>query len=164
MCAAHVREACGIPGTSVATAFLCRDKPAMKEVLREAGVPCAQSIGSSDADEIARLRRQQVGFPLIVKPRDAAGASGTLPRRQRRRARARRSRDSRVDQGARVAVEEFIEGHEGFYDTITIERARRPRLRLALLPERARGDAHALDLAAVRHDQPHRRRRPPTTS
>src|SRR5688572_20952603 len=28
MCAARVREACGIPGTSVRTAFLCRDKPA----------------------------------------------------------------------------------------------------------------------------------------
>ena len=34
---AEVREACGIPGTSVRTAFLCRDKPAMKEALREAG-------------------------------------------------------------------------------------------------------------------------------
>ena len=43
---AKVREACGIPGTSVRTAFLCRDKPAMKEALREAGVPTAQSIGS----------------------------------------------------------------------------------------------------------------------
>src|SRR5213078_2634013 len=37
---AKVREAAGIPGTSVRTAFLCRDKPAMKEVLREGGVPC----------------------------------------------------------------------------------------------------------------------------
>ncbi|MBX3212962.1 MAG: hypothetical protein KF850_13070, partial [Labilithrix sp.] len=38
MAAARVRERCGIPGTSVQTAFLCRDKPAMKEALREAGV------------------------------------------------------------------------------------------------------------------------------
>ena len=34
--AARVREACAIPGTSYRTAFLCRDKPAMKEALREA--------------------------------------------------------------------------------------------------------------------------------
>ena len=33
---------------------------------------------------------------------------------------------------------------------------RRRRLRHPLLPQRARGDAHTLDLAAVRHDQPHR--------
>jgi hypothetical protein len=31
MAAAKVREACGIPGISVETTFLCRDKPAMKE-------------------------------------------------------------------------------------------------------------------------------------
>ena len=43
MAAARVREATGIPGTSVETAFLCRDKPAMKDALRRAGIPCAQS-------------------------------------------------------------------------------------------------------------------------
>ena len=38
MPAAQVREACTIPGTSVRTAWLCRDKPSMKETLRaEAG-------------------------------------------------------------------------------------------------------------------------------
>ena len=47
MAAAKVREAAGIPGTSVRTAYLCRDKPAMKEVLREAGIPCAQSTRAS---------------------------------------------------------------------------------------------------------------------
>src|ERR1700712_1829374 len=30
---AHVREACGIPGTSSRTAWLCRDKPSMKDAL-----------------------------------------------------------------------------------------------------------------------------------
>src|SRR5450432_839686 len=46
---AKVREAAGIPGTSVKTAFLCRDKPAMKEVLRQGGVPCAESTAASTA-------------------------------------------------------------------------------------------------------------------
>src|SRR5690606_11679227 len=77
MAAAEVREACGIPGTSVRTTFLCRDKPAMKDALREAGVPCAQSLGSDDADEV-RLFATRIGYPVIVKPRDAAGASGTF--------------------------------------------------------------------------------------
>ena len=119
MAAARVREHCGIPGSSVQSTFLCRDKPAMKEALRKAGVPCAQSIGSSDVAEI-RAFAEQVGFPLVVKPRDAAGASGTY-----------RVEDARellealvtcgVDRGRSVAVEEFIEGHEGFYDTITVD-------------------------------------------
>ena len=42
-----VREAAGIPGTIVRTAWLCRDKPSMKEVLREGGVPCAQSTAAA---------------------------------------------------------------------------------------------------------------------
>ncbi len=118
MAAATVRERCGIPGTSVRSTFLCRDKPSMKEALRQAGVSCAQSIGSSSPDEI-RAFAAHVGFPLIVKPRDAAGASGTervdnAPELDRALVRFG------VPQGRSVAIEEFIEGHEAFYDTLTI--------------------------------------------
>lgn len=117
---AKVREAAGIPGTSVRTAFLCRDKPAMKEVLREGGIPCAQSTGASTAEEV-RAFVERVGFPVILKPRDGAGASGAV------------RADSLADlgkvlgsfglgnPGRSIAVEEFIEGHEGFYDTISIK-------------------------------------------
>ncbi len=118
MAAAQVREACTIPGTSVRTAWLCRDKPAMKEALRAAGVPTAASAAISSASQ-AQEFAGQVGFPLVLKPRSGAGASGTV----------------RVDdlpglehalgvfggQGVEsIAVEEFIEGHEGFYDTIAV--------------------------------------------
>jgi carbamoylphosphate synthase large subunit len=120
MCAAKVRERCGIPGTSVRTTFLCRDKPAMKEALRQAGVPCAQSLGSNDRAEI-RDFAARVGFPLIVKPRDGAGASGTV-RVDDLGALDRALAERHVGaDGQGVAVEEFIEGHEGFYDTITIQ-------------------------------------------
>ncbi|HZJ64417.1 MAG TPA: hypothetical protein VFD36_12935, partial [Kofleriaceae bacterium] len=82
---ARVREAAGIPGTSVRTAFLCRDKPAMKQVLRDG----AGASGATRVDSAAEV--------------DAAlGSFG----------------------GARsIAVEEFIEGHEGFYDTLAIDGA-----------------------------------------
>jgi hypothetical protein len=118
MCAAKVREACGIPGTSVKTAFLCRDKPAMKEVLRQGGIPCAQSTGAASGDEV-RAFAQAVGFPLILKPRDAAGASGTV-RVDNAGELEQAIHETGVDRGARIAVEEFIEGHEGFYDTLAI--------------------------------------------
>ncbi|HET7504252.1 MAG TPA: hypothetical protein VFK02_24695 [Kofleriaceae bacterium] len=116
---AKVREAAGIPGTSVRTAFLCRDKPAMKEVLREGGVPCAQSTGAATAAEVHAFA-ERVGFPLILKPRDGAGASGAT----------RVDTTAELDHalasfgGARsIAVEEFIEGHEGFYDTLAVDGA-----------------------------------------
>ena len=118
MCAARVRERCGIPGTSERTTYLCRDKPSMKEALRAAGVPCAQSIGSDDPAEIEAFAKR-IGYPVIVKPRDAAGASATYrcdDEGELRQALAA----CHVAQGNSVAVEEFIEGHEAFWDTITI--------------------------------------------
>jgi formate-dependent phosphoribosylglycinamide formyltransferase (GAR transformylase) len=118
MPAAHVREACSIPGTSVQTAFLCRDKPAMKEVLRKGGIPCAQSLGSGSREEI-RAFASSVGFPLVVKPPAAAGASGTV-RVDSMEALDRAIGSMGIERGAALAVEEFVEGHEGFYDTITI--------------------------------------------
>lgn len=118
MTAARVREMAGIPGLSARAAWLCRDKAAMKEVLRDAGIPCAAAASVSnvsDAEDFAR----QVGFPLIVKPRAAAGAAGTH--------RANDSgqfnhilRATGVADGATALIEEFIEGHEGFYDTLTV--------------------------------------------
>ena len=116
--AAKVREACGIPGTSVRTAFLCRDKPAMKEALREAGVPCAQSAGVTSPDE-ARAFVEKEGYPVVLKPRDSAGAAGTYHIRDAAEL-ERAIEESGLAHGAPAAMEEFIEGHEGFYDTVTV--------------------------------------------
>src|SRR6202044_3042548 len=77
MAAAQVRGACTIPGPSVNTAWLCRDKPSMKEALRAAGVPTAASAAVSSV-AAAHAFAAEVGFPLIVKPRSGAGASGTV--------------------------------------------------------------------------------------
>jgi len=119
MPAANVREATGIPGTSPRTAYLCRDKPAMKDVLRKAGIACAQSTRAESAED-ARAFAAAVGYPLIVKPPDGAGASGTY----------RVTDDKILEQvivktgladGRPMAIEEFIEGHEGYIDTLTID-------------------------------------------
>jgi formate-dependent phosphoribosylglycinamide formyltransferase (GAR transformylase) len=118
MAAAQVREACTIPGTSVRTAWLCRDKPSMKEVLRSAGVPTALSAGVSSAGE-AHAFAAEAGFPLILKPRSGAGASGTVQVSDA----AGLDRALGVFGGEgtdSIAIEEFVEGHEGFYDTITV--------------------------------------------
>ena len=118
MAAAAVREETGIPGTSVQTAFLCRDKPAMKEVLRSAGIPCAQSTRAKTPQD-ARDFAVATGYPLIIKPPAGAGASGTYRVRDSE-ALERVIQESGLADGQAVAVEEFIEGHEGFIDTVTI--------------------------------------------
>ncbi len=119
MAAAHARQATGIPGTTARTAWLCRDKPAMKEALRAAGIPCAQSTGAKTVDE-ARAFADRVGYPLILKPSAAAGASGTHKVSNRDEFDAALAKTG-IARGAPLAVEEFIEGHEGFYDTLCHE-------------------------------------------
>jgi formate-dependent phosphoribosylglycinamide formyltransferase (GAR transformylase) len=118
LAAARVRERCTIPGTSSRTAWLCRDKVAMKAVLREAGVPTAASAGINSPTEAADFARAH-GFPVILKPRDAAGAAGTFRAANWDELTAA-SRASGLSDGAPVAIEEFVEGHEGFYDTLTV--------------------------------------------
>ncbi|MFG0320121.1 MAG: acetyl-CoA carboxylase biotin carboxylase subunit family protein, partial [Planctomycetota bacterium JB042] len=115
---ARVRAKCGIPGTTERTAFLCRDKPAMKEALREAGVPCAQSTGTDSPDEVRAFARR-VGYPIILKPRDGAGAAGATRCDDDAQLEAAMG-ELHVGRGASIAAEEFIEGHEGFYDTLTV--------------------------------------------
>jgi formate-dependent phosphoribosylglycinamide formyltransferase (GAR transformylase) len=119
MAAAAVREATGIPGTSTQTAFHCRDKPAMKEALRRAGIPCAQSTRARTPQE-ARDFAAATGYPLIVKPPAGAGASGTYRVTDAENL-EQVIMDCGLADGQAVAVEEFIEGHEGFIDTITID-------------------------------------------
>ncbi len=119
LAAAQARENCTIPGTSVRTAWLCRDKPSMKEALRGAGVPTAASTAAHTAAEV-RAFADAVGYPLILKPRSGAGALDTT----------RVDNPAELDaalgrfggQGVEsIAVEEFVEGHEGFYDTVSID-------------------------------------------
>jgi carbamoylphosphate synthase large subunit len=115
---AQVRENCAIPGTSVRTAWLCRDKPSMKEALRSAGVPTAASTAADNADEVYSFA-DAVGYPLILKPRSGAGAQDTT--RVDNREELERALASFGASGATsIAVEEFVEGHEGFYDTLSI--------------------------------------------
>jgi len=122
--AAEIRSRLGLPGQSIESARLCRDKPAMKEALRRAGLPCAESAAVASLAELERFV-ERVGYPLVLKPRSGLGSQATF-RVGSKRELERAARALRVDQGASVAAEEFVEGHEGFFDTLAI--GGRPRL------------------------------------
>ncbi len=152
MAAARVREARGIPGTSVRTTWLCRDKPSMKEALRQAGVPTAASTAAHSVDDAVDFANA-IGFPLILKPRAGAGALGTtrvdsMAELQQALVALRGRRLDR-DRGVRRRPRGFLR-HDRH------QRPRRARLDHALLPQRAGGHAAPMDLAAVRHHQPDR--------
>ena len=116
--AAHVRERCSIPGTTSKSAYLCRDKVAMKQVLRKAGIPTAASAAVASTED-ALAFAATAGYPVIVKPRDSAGAAGTF-RANDAAELEQVAQISGLADGASVAIEEFVEGHEGFYDTLTV--------------------------------------------
>ena len=118
LAAARVREACTIPGLSYQQTLLCRDKTLMKEFMRENGIPCAASIAADSAEKVIEFGRKH-GYPLILKPRDGAGANKTW-KVDRERDLSAALHDTGVIYGHSVAVEEFVEGHEGFYDTLTV--------------------------------------------
>ena len=112
--AARLREELGLPGLTVKQTVPLRDKELMKQRLDAAGLrtPRHQSAGTVAGvwDAAERL-----GFPLIVKPVDGAGASDTY------RADSAAELDAilpMVRHVPRVSVEEFIDGEEFTYDTI----------------------------------------------
>jgi len=118
MVAALAREATGIPGTSSFAVERCRDKAVMKAFLADHGIPVARNR-PVDSPEEARSFAREIGYPLIVKPRDGAGASGTskvLDADHLEHVMA----GLRFGPG-RILMEEFLSGHELFYDTLTIE-------------------------------------------
>ena len=115
--AAHVREALGVPGLTVAQATLCRDKAAMKDAWRAAGIPCAASAAAADRDAAFAFAERE-GYPLVVKPVAGFGTTDTFrveTKGELEKALARLE----PSPTRRVVLEEFVEGHEGFYDTIT---------------------------------------------
>lgn len=116
---AEARAALGLPGLSVQAATLCRDKPAMKAALRAAGLPCAESAAVGSLAEASAFA-ERVGFPLVLKPRAALGGLGTY-RVDGAAELAAAGRALRLDRGETAAVEEFVEGHEGFYDTLSVD-------------------------------------------
>ena len=61
----------------------------------------------------------EVGYPLIVKPRSAAGASGTV-RVEDAAGLEKAIAEYALERGGTAALEEFVTGHEGFYDTLSV--------------------------------------------
>ncbi|MBL8617603.1 MAG: ATPase [Deltaproteobacteria bacterium] len=119
LAAAEVRAATGIPGLSTDVVLRCRDKFEMKKFLLDRGVPCAAQAAVTRGDD-ARAFARRNGYPFILKPRDGAGAHGTVKVNspaELEGAIAERGLDQRP---GHWSAEDFIAGHEGFYDTITV--------------------------------------------
>lgn len=119
-CAARVRDACGIPGLSVDVVERCRDKITMKRHLRDQGFAVAQDRPVTDAAS-ALQAAQELGFPVILKPRDGAGASKTYRIGDRAQLAQAVAETGLAQGGGFYTMEQFMEGHEAFYDTLSVD-------------------------------------------
>ncbi|MCB9779886.1 MAG: ATPase [Alphaproteobacteria bacterium] len=120
MAAAIAREATGIPGLSSKTVELCRDKVAMKAFLGQRGFPVARQQAVDTAEDLARAV-QTVGLPLVLKPRAGAGAHSTYKLSTDDDVRRAIAETGIAERPAPFTAEQFLDGHEGFFDTLTVD-------------------------------------------
>ena len=115
--AAELRDHFGVAGLSVEHAQLFRDKEAMKVALDKAGIRTPRHVA---VDSIAGCwaAAEEIGFPIILKPIDGAGSADTYRVASREELRAVLPRLRHVP---KISVEEFIDGEEYTFDTITID-------------------------------------------
>ena len=147
--AAAAREELGLPGLSLRSARLCRDKPAMKQALARGRDPLRRSPLRSPPWPRLREFAERDGLPLILKPIAGLGSQKTF-RVDNVAELERAARALGVHQGEAAAVEEFVEGHEGFYDTISIDGEPGLEFISHYYPERSRGAVESRHRAADR--------------
>jgi len=109
----HVRDHFGIEGMGEQAAQRFRDKALMKDALRQAGLPCARHRRTNSAAEV-RAFVEEVGLPVILKPRDGAAAAGT------HRITDAVSLERALERFVPEMVEEFVVGHERSFETASV--------------------------------------------
>lgn len=114
----EIRDHLGITGMGAKEANNFRDKAVMKSVLRENGLPCAKHCRATSADNAFSFANE-VGFPLIVKPPDGAGAKATF-RCENEQQLAACLDHLRPTSGNPLVIEEFITGKEHSFDSICV--------------------------------------------
>lgn len=117
MLAAELRRHFGVDGLSVEQAHRFRDKEAMKVTLDAAGIRTPKHI-AADSAAACWEAAEQIGFPIILKPIAGAGSADTY---RVNSADELRGVLPRLRHVAMVSVEEFVDGEEYTFDTITID-------------------------------------------
>ena len=114
--AARLREALGVPGLSYERTVPFRNKERMKQVLDAAGIRTPRHVSAKGESEI-RAAAERIGYPLILKPIDGAGSADTYRIASLRELAEALPKIAHVKE---VSVEEFVDGDEFTFDTVSI--------------------------------------------
>jgi len=115
--AARLRERLGVPGMSVDAVRGFRDKQLMKERVAAAGLRVPQSARVRTSAE-AQAAAEKFGFPLVLKPISGAGSADTYRIDSKRDLETVLGRTQHVTE---ASVEEFVDGEEFTFDTVSIK-------------------------------------------
>jgi len=116
MLAARLRETFGVAGLDTGQAKRFRDKELMKQALDEAGIRTPRHVAATTVVAIWEAA-EIIGYPIILKPIDGAGSADTYRVRD---ADELKSVMPRLRHVPTVSVEEFVDGEEFTFDTITV--------------------------------------------
>lgn len=115
---AEVRERLRIRGMDATEARNFRDKARMKEILAANDLPCARHRLCASAEDALRFAGE-TGYPLVVKPPAGAGAKATVRCPDQRELEAA-LRDFDPSPARAVLVEEFVQGREFSFDSVSL--------------------------------------------
>lgn len=115
----QVRDTLGIEGMGEASARNVREKSRMKNVLQEAGLPCARHRLVGRLDDVGDFL-EQVGYPVVAKPPDGARARATYRLDTRAHVDSWLEAAAREDAGQGWLLEEYVVGSEHSYDSVTV--------------------------------------------
>jgi biotin carboxylase len=114
--AARLRERFGVPGMTVDAVQGFRDKQLMKDRVAAAGLRVPRAVRVRTIAE-TRAAAEQIGFPLIVKPIAGAGSADTYRADNAAELDAALARMRHVSE---ASCEEFVDGEEYTFDTVSI--------------------------------------------
>ena len=115
--AARVREKFGMPGMSVSDVVGFRDKQVMKERVKAAGLRVPKSRRVKSEKEI-RAAVEEFGFPVVLKPIAGAGSADTYKVADQGELETVMKAMRHVQE---ASCEEYIEGEEFTFDTVSID-------------------------------------------
>ncbi len=115
---AEVRSRLDIPGMKRDVATRFRDKNAMKDALREAGLPVARQKRITSAQDV-RTFVESVGYPIVLKPLAGVGSKNTV----------RVANEEEMlgalnlllpSESSPIQAEQFVQGEEHTLESVTI--------------------------------------------
>lgn len=106
---ARIAKELSLPFFSVETAIISTDKLLMKQKFIEARIPCANGFVINDICELSEI---EIGFPVIVKPRDNSGSRGVIYCTDIENTHNAVIEALQFTQKGNVLAEEYIEGKE----------------------------------------------------